>query len=301
MQLSTVPAEFYEQEYSGDTQAAISDHANEDAKALTVALERLGEQGDASAYEALGEIYSGGAFGVKRDPVRGCDYFELVGARRADALHNLATCYYSGNGRRQDLAKAREFYVQAAEAGWRMSFCAYGNMLVRGEGGPVDAEEGIHLCRMTAVLGDADAQTDYGTYLLTGNGVERDPVAARFMLEQAAAQQQRNAAFLLGQIHTKGDGTPTDHRLAADWFVQAYEWGRSDAALEAARSFLRRGYIENDDGSATVKPELLGDALEWSRIALSAEANGSERQEQAVELEKLLIRLIDAAEGTTGG
>lgn len=295
MQLSTASGSFSEQEYSAATIDAIAERDEADGERLARALERLGEAGDASAYEALGEIFTNGVFGVAADPARGCDYYAKVGDARADALHNLATCYYYGNGRKQDLAKAREIYLKAAEKGWRMSFCAYGNMLVRGEGGPVEAAEGIRLCRMTAALGDADAQTDYGTYLLTGTGIERDPVAARFMLEQAGAQGQRNAAFLLGQIHTKGDGTPADDKLASEWFARAYEYGRPDAAFEAAKSFLRRGYTSKENGGATLDPALLRQGLEWAEKAKSIETD-DERAAGVLELEHLLSRLLIAAD-----
>ena len=294
-QISAIPDEFYRQEYSDETIAVVSDVGVQQGEKIARALEQLAERGDASAYEALGEIYANGSFGIPRDAVRGCDYFEKVGDRRADALHNLATCYYSGDGRRQDYVKARQLYAQAADGGWRMAFCAYGNMLVRSEGGPENKTEGIRLCRATAILGDPDAQTDYGTYLLTGNGVERDPVAARFMLEQAAAQNQRNAAFLLGQIHTRGDGTPVDHAAASEWFERAYDWGRRDAAYEAARSYLRRGYIQKEDGTATVRPELLSQCLAWLEKAEAVEPAGSERQTSAADLARLVGKMIAAA------
>lgn len=298
IQLSAAPDEFFRQEYSEETSAAIAQREDTDMDALTRALEQLGEAGDASAYEALGEIYFNGLFGIAADPSRGCDYFEKVGAARPDALHNLATCFYSGRGREKDQAKAREFYVHAAKGGWRMSYCAYGNMLVRGEGGPVDAAEGLRLCRMTAALGDADAQTDHGTYLLTGQGTDRDPVAARFVLEQAAAQGQRNAAFLLGQIYTRGDGTPTDHKQASEWFEKAFEYGRSDAAFEAARSYMRRGYREEDGKIAFVDPDLLRTARTWLLKALKVEQPGSPRHTQIEELipavERLIIKASEA-------
>lgn len=301
LQLTAVPDEFFEQEYSIATAEALSRPDQTELETITEVLEQLAEQGDDSAYEALGELYAYGGLGIAVDPERGCDYFEAAGEKRQDALHNLATCYYNGNGRTQDLSRARELYVEAAEAGWRMSYCAYGNMLVKGEGGPVDAEEGIRLCRMTAVLGDADAQTDYGGYLLTGNGVERDPVAARFMLEQAGVQEQSNAAFLLGQIHTRGDGTPVDHRLAGEWFANSYEWGRRDAAFQAALTYMRRGYTQNDDGTASVRPDLLSEAKVWLVKAAEAARPGSEQYLEATQLIDNLDQLLAGSEPINEG
>lgn len=299
LQLSAAPDDFYQSEFSAEASAVVEQRDALDEQEIVAALEALAERGDDSALEVLGEIYNFGLFDIARDARRGCDYFDRVDGRRADALHNLATCYFNGDGRPQDFAKARELYVAAAEAGFAMSFCAYGNMLVRGEGGPVDAAEGIRLCRMTAVAGDADAQTDYGTYLLKGQGIERDPVTARFMLEQAALQEQRNAAYLLGQIHTRGDGTPVDHIAASEWFEKAYEWGREEAAYQAARSYMRRGYIQTEGGGATVSPDLLEQAKMWLNRALEVEQPASERY---LEIEQLIVAtdsLIAAARAST--
>lgn len=229
--LGEAPDEFYQADFSQAARDVISARDDTTHEQTVAALEALARDGDASALELLGEIHMFGFGAIGRDSTKACDYFERVGDRRADSLHNLASCYWNGDGRTQDYPKARALYLKAAQAGWRMSFCAYGKMLVLGQGGAADTAEGIRLCRMTALLGDKDALTDYGTFLLTGTGVARDPVAARFMFEQAAEQKQANAAFLLGQIHTKGDATPVDHAVAAGWFEKAYDYGRKDAAF----------------------------------------------------------------------
>lgn len=98
----------------------------------TDAIEALGATGDDSAYELLGEVHSFGVMGVERDRQKACEYFELIGDRRPDGLHNRATCYFDGEGREQDLSKARALYLKAAENGWLQAWCAYGNMLIRG-------------------------------------------------------------------------------------------------------------------------------------------------------------------------
>ena len=295
-QLGDAPAEFYEAAFSLEARSVIQAGDATTAQQKVAALEALALDGDVTALEVLGEIHMFGLGALERDSAKACDYFERVGERRADSLHNLASCYWNGDGRTQDYAKARDLYFKAARAGWRMSFCAYGKMLLFGQGGAQDADEGIRLCRMTAVLGDKDALTDYGTFLLTGKGVERDPVTARFMLERAAEQQQANAAFLLGQIHTKGDGTPVDHAAAGEWFARAYDNGRRDAAYQAASSYLRRGYIQRDDGGVDIRPDLLRTARAWYQKAMAAEDPGSQRYNEIAELLPNIAILIERAE-----
>jgi TPR repeat protein len=294
--LAEAPAEFYQPEFSAEVRALIvpgDAAATEDKRA---ALEALADAGDVSALEVLGELHMLGLGSIGKDVARGCDYFEQVGDRRADSLHNLASCYWNGDGRVQDYPKARALYLKAAEAGWRMSFCAYGKMLVLGQGGAADPAEGIRLCRLTALLGDKDALTDYGTFLLTGKGVERDPVTARYMLERAAEQNQANAAFLLGQIHSKGDGTPKDLNRAGEWFVKAHEGGRRDAAERAADAYFIGGYTPLEGDQLSLKPSLLRKAIVWYEKALAYEVPGSERHTRIVALIPKLTALIEKAE-----
>lgn len=295
LQLGSIPQPPYEAEVSEEVRTVLDERDNLPPELLQQRLVALAESGDDSAAELLGEILSGGLFGVERDLTRACDYFEALGDRRPDGLHNQATCYYDGEGRPQDLARARTLYAQAAAAGWVQAWCAYGNMLLRGEGGPTDEAEGLRLCRTASAAGDRNAQTDYGGYLLMGVGTERDAVAARFILEQAAAQEQANAAFLLGQIHTKGDGTPTDNAAASEWFAKAFEWGRTDAAYEAANSNFRRGFIEQEDGSVTLRPALLRESQQWVQVAKQIETEGSERHQLMLQLEQVLVNLIARA------
>ncbi len=298
-QLGEAPDQFYDAAFSQEAREAMQAREGNTDQQKVSALEALANEGDVSALELLGEIHMFGLGSYARDRAKACDYFEQVGDRRADSLHNLASCYWNGDGRPQDYPKARELYRKAAQAGWRMSFCAYGKMLLLGQGGAQDSAEGIRLCRMTAVLGDKDALTDYGTFLLTGKGVERDPVTAKFMLERAAEQRQANAAFLLGQIHTKGDGTPVNHATAGEWYAKAYEDGRLDAAYQVASSYLRRGYVEREDGAVDISPELLREARAWYQKVLAAESPGSKRHNEITALLPNIGVLIDKAEAQT--
>ncbi|MEO5705495.1 MAG: tetratricopeptide repeat protein [Alteraurantiacibacter sp.] len=269
-------------------QPPISDPVREaSAQRDTMSLEEwlarfneLGEGGDASALEMLGELYALGITGVPRDPVRACDYFEMAGNRRGDSLHSLAGCYHNGEGRTQDDARARELYRQAIEAGYLTSLCGLGTMLVHGRGGPVNAEEGVALCRQAAELGDKNAQTDLGGFLLTGQGVARDPVEARLWLEEAGGQGQANAAHLLGQIYTRGDGVGADHERAAYWFRNAHAEGRVDSAWLLARSLLRMGYTQVD-GEISINPAMMRESVEFALIAAQHDPDPAIRIEAA--------------------
>lgn len=284
----------FEPQISAEVRQALERREDSAADDFVQELESLGNEGDDSALELLGEMHQQALLGVARDAALACDYYERIGDRRADALHNMATCYYSGNGREQDLPRARALYRAAAEAGWIQSRCALGNMFVRGEGGAVDAETGIALCRSGADTGDINALTDLGGYLLTGKGVERDPVEARQLLEKAAEQGQVNASFLLGQIYQKGDGVAQNLPASRKWLEQAFARGRSDAAYHLMITFFRMGYQEQN-GEAFIDPKSLEYAMNWARTAARRDPD-SERRETARSIMPQLEILLDQAE-----
>ncbi|MDP9423530.1 MAG: sel1 repeat family protein [Pseudomonadota bacterium] len=228
-------------------------------------LRTLSRLGDSSASALLGELL------MMRDRIGGpdfagsCDYSEKAG-QFSSALHNLATCYFLGNGRPKDLTKSRDLYRQAAELGFPKAKCAYGNMLVRGDGGPAEAARGVDLCRQAADTGLPDAQTDYAGYLLTGKHVPKDAVRARTYLQPAAEKGHANAAFLLAQIYWYGDGIEKNVPQAAIWWLTAYEKGRKDAAFWVGAAGFNQ-VLEGAKNKEPVASVFIDQARKWLAIA----------------------------------
>lgn len=279
-QLLANPAPAYSSDMSVETRAAYELLREAPPADLVAALHGLGERGDLSAIEFLGEIYGFGLFEVAIDASRACDFFERAAPHRPDAAHNFATCFYTGRGRPLNLAAAREWYARAAEGGWTTAHCALGNMLVRGEGGERDPANGVALCQLAADRGDRDAQTDLGGYLLTGQGVPRDPVAARGYLERAAGQRQANAAFLMAQIYWKGDGVEKDLAVARRWWEVSYEAGRADAAYWVFQAILAV-MIDNSGGEPNIDATRLPEAIAWAEIAAERDPDPTQRAKAA--------------------
>ena len=80
-----------------------------------------------------------------------------------------------------------------------------------------------------AQKGQAVAQNNLGVLLLRGQGVGKDPLAARAWFEKAAAQGLRGAMYNLGMIFLRGYGTEVDRVTAAGWFEQAAQLGDPEA------------------------------------------------------------------------
>lgn len=279
----------YETYISPAVAAAVATQEEVSPEALIAKLAALADGGDASANELLGEAYQLGKFGLTRDVAKACDYFARVAKERADAAHNLATCFYDGRGLPRDLEKARALYRQASDQGFPKAHCALGNMLLAGDGGPQDVPTGLSLCRKSAELGVADAQTDLGGYLLVGKYIEKDVVAARGWLQKAAEQKQSNAAFLLAQIYWNGDGVAKDRGLAGQWWQIAHAGGRPDAAFWVMQSILGK-MLREKDGKQVLDGVFVPEALKWSRIVAEHDPNAKHRDVAAsliMEFEKL--------------
>ena len=82
-----------------------------------------------------------------------------------------------------------------------------------------------------AVAGDAQLQTELGYRYATGNGVDQDGEMALYWYQNAVAQGDSRASYLMGSLYMEGDLIPLDAVKAIEHFTSAYEAGyRSDIA-----------------------------------------------------------------------
>ena len=93
------------------------------------------------------------------------------------------------------------------------------------ENGPKDA-----LLR-AGEKGLVEAQLLLGAQYLLGQGVTRDPVAARQWYEKAADQGHPKAQTILGLLYIDGTGVKADPQLAVQWFRRAAYQGSAEAQL----------------------------------------------------------------------
>ncbi len=104
-------------------------------------------------------------------------------------LYSLGeNCY-----KRQDYAKAVDYYFQSAD------------------------------------LGNMKAQAALGHCYLTGTGIEKDEAEAIVWYTKAANQGDADSQFALGLCHALGQGTPEDYTKAAAWFKKAADQGHEKA------------------------------------------------------------------------
>jgi hypothetical protein len=108
-----------------------------------------------------------------------------------------------------------------------------------------------------ASLGNADAQTVLGQWLLNGHGLERSPVQALASFLKAALQGHPMGMNMTGRCFENGWGGAADHFVAANWYRQAATTGL-DAGMYNYANLLATGKGVKQDHAA---------ALQWYRKA----------------------------------
>lgn len=105
--------------------------------------------------------------------------------------------------------------------------------------GKGDYAAAAELFAADAARGNAVAQNNLGVLLLKGQGVVKDPVAARGWFEKAAAQGLRGAMYNLGMIFLRGYGTEVDRVAAAGWLEKSARLGDPEAQFYLGMLYYR--------------------------------------------------------------
>ncbi|MPW18923.1 sel1 repeat family protein [Paraburkholderia sp. CNPSo 3157] len=131
-------------------------------------------------------------------------------------------------------------FRKAAQRGSRLAEFNYAMMLLNGEGGPVNVEEGKKWLRKAADANMSHAQYVYGKMYDDGEFVTRDPVEAHQWFLKAAQQGHIQAELALANQFLDGRGTARDNQQAFVWYKKAAEGGDMTAQYVTG-SFYERG------------------------------------------------------------
>ena len=151
------------------------------------------------------------------------------------ATQNAVANYNAGN-----LIAARSEFRRAAQKGSRLAEFNYAMMLLNGEGGPADVQEGKKWLRRAADANMTHAQYVYGKMYDDGQFVEKDPAEAHRWFLRAANQGHVQAELALANQFLDGRGTARDNTQAFTWYKKAAEGGDMTAQYVAG-SFYERG------------------------------------------------------------
>ena len=166
-----------------------------------------------------------------------CGGAHAQGAPKATdlATQNAVADYNAGN-----FVAARSEFRRAAEKGSRLAEFNYAMMLLNGEGGPADVDEGKKWLRRAADANMTHAQYVYGKMYDDGEFVEKDPAEAHRWFLRAASQGHVQAELALANQFLDGRGTARDNTQAFAWYKKAAQGGDMTAQYVAG-SFYERG------------------------------------------------------------
>ncbi|MDA0230801.1 MAG: tetratricopeptide repeat protein [Proteobacteria bacterium] len=260
---------------SADEQAASTDWLRRLAESGTsegqMILLDQAMQGSAEAQYALAILFRGDS-GIPADMNQARHWYQAAASRgHAAALESLrylasegdGAAFYAlgvlnrdGLGVPRDLAKARQAFLWAGEAGHVEALFAAADMLSNGMGGTTDTATAratyaqvVRLCRSALKMdgegnNDDRAAIDIRTaaqywiakvYLLGAGEFERDAVAAALWFADAASSGLGSAQYELGRLYLQGRGVPLDREKALVWLEYAAAQGVKGAAEEIAQ------------------------------------------------------------------
>lgn len=120
-----------------------------------------------------------------------------------------------------------------------------------------DCATDINPTRVSAELGDAEAQTTLGAAYEMGQGVPKDYAQAATWYRKAADQGYARAQNFLGYLYEAGRGVPQDYAEAAMWYRKAADQGNPRS------EYVLGGMYHNGQGV----PQNYGEAATWYRKA----------------------------------
>lgn len=184
----------------------------------------------------LGFLYEKG-HGVPKDLAKACQWYSQAAERGyAKAQNNLGALYYTGQGVQKDPSVAASWYRRAAAQGNASALNNLGICYEDGHGVARDLSEASRCYREAADLGNMHAQTNAGfVYMVLENYEE----AARYF-RKALDQGSADAAHNLGALLENGLGEPKSLPGAEALYAKAAAQGlaNSQEALTRVREAL---------------------------------------------------------------
>ncbi|MDA8030763.1 MAG: sel1 repeat family protein [Pirellulales bacterium] len=225
-------------------------------------LQRIAEQGGASAQHMLGRLYYLGT-GVSQSYETATHWFRLSAEQGyAPAQFSLGNLYHTGKKGPIDYESAEKWYRLSAEQGYAPAQHNMGNLYYFGHGVSPDYQEAAKWLRFAAEQGIALAQYNLGVMYSTGKGVTPDPKEAAKWLRAAAERGHSLAQYNLGAMYGRGEGVPQNYIYAHMWLSLA------------ASSGDKHSGVARDAVAALMIPEQIADAQKLAAECLKNDYKG---------------------------
>lgn len=211
--------------FAGNCPAKPWDHIYRE---LPLTLMEMAARDEPKAAYVLGDMFDQGMGGIDRDLQKAHLYYrfgEEIGD--PDAINNLGSMHFQGDGLPLDHALARQYFERAVAGGCAAAMNNLGRMHLDGDGGAeVDVEKGLSLLMRGAEAFDIDAALKLQSIYLQGlYGQPRDRFQRVRWLWQAAHNGSANAYAIIGVILDDGELVTAQPERARQLYEMALERG----------------------------------------------------------------------------
>jgi len=183
-----------------------------------VFLENCAESGFLGAQNALGQAYLKGDV-VAQSYSQALSWFRrAAGHDYPPARRNLAYMHRNGLATARDPVTARKLYLENAEVADPDAQLSLADMMISGEGGPVDWDGAFRWTKIAAFDRNRSAMTKLGDLYARGIGCPRDLIKSAAWRRAAALAGDTAAMHDYGLMAMHGEGMPEDVAEAYRWF-----------------------------------------------------------------------------------
>lgn len=173
--------------------------------------------------------------------------FEMaINQGSVEALVDLGTLYFNGQGTKRDYHASFELNERAAYKGNRVAMRNLGIHYQYGYGVDIDLFQSVYYYRLSAENGFPEAQYDLGLAYLYGQGLPVNKKYGFYWIEKAADGGYVDALRSLGLMYENGWGVKNDQRKAFEYFQKGVERG-NNACKENLAYYYENGIVVGRD------------------------------------------------------
>ena len=219
-------------EFAGESPRPAWDHLY---AVLPFDLMEMAERGEPKAAFVMGDRFDQGMCGLDSDLVKALVYYR-IGEEQGDpdALNNIGSMHFHGDGLPRDMVAARIYFERAAEGGCPAAMNNLGRMLLEGEGGlQTDIKRGMAILEQGARLYDVNAALKMQAIYRDGQyGQSADLKQRIYWLWQAIYNGSGSACATIADFLREGEVVSQQLPRMRELYEKGAELGDSYATLQ---------------------------------------------------------------------
>ncbi|MEE2693938.1 MAG: SPOR domain-containing protein [Pseudomonadota bacterium] len=240
------------------------------------ALRQLVKEGDVAAGTALGQKYEMGQ-GVRQDLKQAKNWY-IKASKGGDplAMFLLGQLLEFGLSDSPDYEQAAIYYAAAAELGHAEAQARLARFYEEGWGVPQSFEMANKWYSLATLQWNSDQRVPLGSNYATGRNIAKHSTYTIQRFQRAAQGGVAEAQFDLANAYETGNGVPADTIKAEKWYRVAADQGH-ERAREALKRFGETTETQTQPPPETDQPHNAGNIRE--KASASSDTTTAEKQE----------------------